>query len=199
MNDDQTNNPSHRTPTEIRDTTFPRKMLGLDADQVYEYLDALADQVQACERERTELRAETERLTAELQRVRADLDEYEQVGERVNEQIVQMFSQAQLVAEEMVEDVSRDARERLGQARAHERRIVEEAMSTAGDQVRSYAQSAQLQMKSIMDSFASEVERLGGAEAGGGSRPAAQQPFDPLADELNRWQSKNGHSRRGSD
>ena len=197
MNDHQSN-PSHRTPTEIRDATFPRKMLGLDADQVYEYLDALADQVQACERERAELRAETERVRAELQRVRAELDEYEQVGERVNEQIVQMFSQAQLVAEEMVEDVSRDARERLGQARAHERRIVEEAMSTAGEQVRSYAQSAQLQMQSIMDSFASEVDRLGGA-SGNGSRPAGRQPYDPLADELNRWHAQNGRSRRGSD
>jgi DivIVA domain-containing protein len=186
----------HLTPAAIRDETFPRKMLGLDADRVYEYLDALADQVQASERERSELRAETERLRAELQRVQADLDEYEKVGERVNDQIVQMFSQAQLVAEEMVEDVSRDARERLGQARAHERRIVEQAMSTAGDQVRSYAQSAQQQMQSIMESFASEVDRLGSATTAGGARPAARQPYDPLADELNSWQARNGHSRR---
>jgi DivIVA domain-containing protein len=152
--------PAYRTPQSIRDETFSRKMLGLDADQVYEYLDLLADQVQAVEMDRREMRAENERLQAELQRVQAELAEYEEVGERVNEQVVQLFSQAQLVAEEMVEDVSRDARERLGQARAHERRIVEEAMTTAGEQVRSHARAAQSQMQSIMNSFASQVDQL---------------------------------------
>ncbi len=93
--------------------------------------------------------------------MQAELDEFEQVGDRVNDQVVQLFSQAQLVAEEMVQDVSRDARERIGHARAHEREIVEEAMNTAGQQVRSYARTAQAQMKSIMESFATEVDRLG--------------------------------------
>ncbi|MBP2353170.1 putative nuclease with TOPRIM domain [Kribbella aluminosa] len=107
------------------------------------------------------LQAELQRGRAELQRVQAELDQYEQAGDRVNEQVVQMFSQAQLVVEEMVQDVTRDTRERIGQARAHERRIVAEAMDTAGQQVRSYAQSAQAQMQSIVDSFATEVDRIG--------------------------------------
>ena len=144
-------------------------MRGLDADTVYEYLDLLADQVQATESELSDTRAENERLQTELRRVQAELDEYEQVGDRVNEQVVQLFSQAQLVAEEMVEDVSRDARERIGQARAHERKIVEEAMNTAGQQVRSYARTAQDQMQSIMESFATEVDRLGSPPMSGDS------------------------------
>jgi DivIVA domain-containing protein len=152
----------HQTPESIRDATFQRRLRGLDADQVYEYLDLLADQVQATERELRESRAENERLQAEL-------DEYEQASDRVNEQLVQLFSQAQLVAEEMVQDVSRDARERIGQARTHERRIVEEAMDTAGQQVRSYALAAQAQVQSIMDSFATEVDRLGSAPRSGES------------------------------
>ena len=163
-------------------------MLGLDADKVYEYLDLLADQVQATERELSESRAENERLQAEVRRVQAELDEYEQVGERVNDQVVQMFSQAQLVAEEMVEDVSRDARERIGQARAHERKIVEEAMDTAGQQVRSYARTAQEQMKSIMESFATEVDRLGDPLMSGDSAAARPHPNDPLFDDLSDWQ-----------
>src|SRR5262245_61889848 len=126
----------YQTPTSIRDETFQRRMLGIDADKVYEYLDVLADQVQATERELSETRDENERLRSRLDSVQAELDEYEQVGERVNEQVVQLFSQAQLVAEEMVEDVSRDARERLGHARAHEQKIVAEAVDTAGEQVR---------------------------------------------------------------
>jgi cell division septum initiation protein DivIVA len=172
-------------------------MRGLDAGEVYEFLDQLADEAQAAEQERTAGRHENERLQvelqrvkAELQRVRAELDEYEQVGERVNEQVVQLFSQAQLVAEEMVQDVSRDARERISQARAHERQIVAEAMDTAGAQVRSYARSAHTQMQSIVDSFATEVDRMGPGPAP--SDPAYQK--DPLYDDLSDRQirSRNG-------
>jgi DivIVA domain-containing protein len=173
----------YQTPDAIRDETFQRRMRGLDADEVYEYLDLLADQVEATERDVNETRAEIERLQAQLQRVQAELDEYEHVGDRVNEQVVQLLSQAQLVAEEMVQDVSRDARERIGQARAHERRIVEEAMDTAGQQVRSYARTAQQRMQSIMESFATEVDRLGGAP-------------DPLSDELGDWEVRYRNGSR---
>ncbi|GAB3825388.1 vacuolar-type H+-ATPase subunit H [Kribbella italica] len=117
--------------------------------------------MQAMDQALGESRSKNERLQAELQRVQAELDQYEEAGDRVNEQVVQMFSQAQLVVEEMVQDVSRDARERIGQAREHERRIVAEAMDTAGQQVRSYAQTAQVQMQTIVNSFATEVEHLG--------------------------------------
>ena len=185
-NDHRQDSPHYQTPESIRDEAFQRRMLGIDAAEVYEYLDLLADQVQATERELSETRAENERLRAELQRVQAELDEYEQVGDRVNEQVVQLFSQAQLVAEEMVQDVSRDARERIGQARAHERKIVEEAMDTAGQHVRSYACTAQAQMQSIMDSFATEVDRLGNTPPTGEPGSAAPQPIDPLFDELKR-------------
>ena len=126
-----TNNVKYKSPASIRNEDFPRRMRGLDADQVYGYLDALADQVQAADDERRAMRAENEQLRAQLQQVRSQLDEAEGAGERVNGQVVQLLSQAQLVAEEMVEDVSRDARDRLGQARAQERQILEEAMETA--------------------------------------------------------------------
>jgi len=177
----------YQTPDAIRDETFQRRMRGLDADEVYEYLDLLADQLQAVEREVVASRTENERLKAELQRVRTELYEYEHVGDRVNEQVVQLLSQAQLVAEEMVQDVSRDARERIGQARAHERMIVEQAMDTAGEQVRSYARTAQAQMQSIMESFATEVDRLGSTD-GSGDPAAPQRKPDPLFDDPTDWQ-----------
>ena len=187
-NSDHRASPHHQTSASIRDETFQRRMMGLDANKVYEYLDLLADQVQAMESELSDSRAENERLQAELRRVQAELDEFEQVGDRVNDQVVQLFSQAQLVAEEMVEDVSRDARERIGHARAHEREIVEEAMNTAGQQIRSYARTAQDQMQSIMESFATEVDRLGHPPMSGDSAPARPQPNDPLSDDLSDWQ-----------
>jgi DivIVA domain-containing protein len=202
-NNHRHDSPHYRTPESIRDETFRRRMLGLDADKVYEYLDLLADQVQATERELSGSRAQNERLQAELQRVQAELDEYEQVGDRVNEQVVQLFSQAQLVAEEMVQDVSRDARERIGQARAHERRIVEEAMDTAGQQVRSYARTAQAQMQSVMETFATEVDRLGSTPLSGESGSAAPHQNDPLFDDLSdrqiRFRNGTGPESPGSD
>lgn len=171
INDHQVS-PKFETPGSIRDETFQRRLIGLDADSVYEYLDLLADQVQATGRELDEARQENERLRTELQRAQAELDEHEQGRERVNDQMVQMFSQAQLVAESMVEEVSQDARERIGQAREHERKIVEEAMNTAGQHVRSYALTAQAQMQSVMESFATEVDRLGNpAELDGPASP----------------------------
>ena len=126
-----TNNVKYKSPAAIRNEDFPRRMRGLDADQVYEYLDLLADQIQAADDERRAVRSENERLQAELQRVRSELAELEGAGDRVNGQVVELLSQAQLVAEEMVEDVSRDARDRMDQARAQERKILEEAMETA--------------------------------------------------------------------
>ena len=187
--------PPYQTPESIRDETFQRRMRGLDAGKVYGYLDLLADQVQATQAELGRTRAENERLHAELRRVQAELDEYEQVGERVNEQVVQLFSQAQLIAEEMVEDVSRDARERIGQARAHERKVVEEAMNTAGEQVRSYARTAQAQMQSIMESFATEVDRLGSPSTSGGSAAVTSPRSDPLFDDSSDWQTRVRNGR----
>lgn len=165
----------YRTPGSIRAESFPRVMRGFDADKVYEYLDLLADQVQATEKELSDTRAE-------LKRVQAELYDYEHVGDRVNDQVVQMFSQAQLVAEEMVDDVSREARERVDQARAREREIVQEALNTAGEQVRSYARTAQAQMQSIMESFARDVDRLGSTAA------ATPPPNDPLFDDVSDQQ-----------
>ena len=182
----------YRTPASIRDETFQRRVRGLDADEVYEYLDLLADQLEATERELGESRADNERLHAELRRVQTEMDEYEQAGDRVSEQAVQLFSQAQLVAEQMVEDISKDARERIGQARAHERKIVEEAMSTAGEQVRSYARTAQAQMQAIMESFANEVDRLGSSSLPRGSAVEAPHRNDPLFDDLSDRQTRSG-------
>ena len=202
--------PHYRTPDAIRSEKFQRRIRGLDSEQVYGYLDLVADQVHATARDISESRSENERLQAELRRARADVrrlqeqvDEYEQAGDRVNEQIVQLFSQAQLVAEEMVQDVSRDARERIGQARAHERRIVEEAMDAAGQQVRSYAQTAQVRMQSIVDSFATEVDRIGGTPQGGAPGSARPHQADAWFDDISDWQVRlrngSGSESPGSD
>ncbi|HET8959218.1 DivIVA domain-containing protein [Nocardioides sp.] len=192
MTDHDEQHARHLTPDSLRERTFRRRMVGLDADEVYAYLDLLADQIQTCDTEREALRADNSRLQAEVERMRTELAEQEPMEDRVNEQVVQLFSQAQLVAEEMVEDVSRDARERLGQARAHERQIVEKALDAAGEQVREYALSAQAKMRSVMESFADDVDRLGIPAAREAARASSAR--DPLFDDMNEWQAsvRNG-------
>lgn len=177
MNTDNRTGSRYQTPADIRAESFDRGIRGLDPDAVYAYLDLLADQVRSMEGELTDTRAQ-------LQRVQAELYDYEHVGDRVSDQVVQMFSQAQLVAEEMVEDVGRDARERVNRAREHEREIVQQALSTAGQQVRAYAREAQTQMQAIMETFARDVDRIG-------STPL---PADPAATTHANGQSVDGVS-----
>jgi DivIVA domain-containing protein len=119
------------SPAAIQNKTFSRRLRGLDENEVYEFLDGLAEQVQAMSRSERELRAENERLQGEVRRFRGELEDLESKGGGVNDQVVELFSQAQLVAEEMVEEASRDTRERLGQARAQEQKILEEALAQA--------------------------------------------------------------------
>jgi DivIVA domain-containing protein len=116
--------PYYRSPASIRAEDFSHRMRGLDEDEVREYLNLVADQVEAGDHERDELRAECARLRAEVQECRAN-------AERANEQSVAILSQAQLVAEEMVEEVGRESRERMTQARTNEREILQEALETA--------------------------------------------------------------------
>ena len=189
--DHRPESPHYRTPASIRDETFQRRRMGgLDADRVYAYLDVLADQVQAAEERISRAVEENERLRGELKRVQGELDEYEQVGDRVNDQVVELFSQAQLVAEEMVQDVSRDARERIGHARAHERKIVEEALDAAGQQVTSYARSTQAQLQSLVNSFASEVDRLGIAPPAGDRGPESEPAWEPVSEPVSESASE---------
>jgi len=121
----------HQSPATIRNRGFGRRMRGLDEDEVLDYLDVLADQVEAAESELRAIQADNERLRAQLEGLSSTATEHDSAEARVNDQVVELFSQAQLVAEEMVEEVSREARQRLGQARAQERQILEEAMETA--------------------------------------------------------------------
>jgi hypothetical protein len=58
-------------------------------------------------------------------------------------------------------------------------------MDSAGQQVRSYAQTAQVRMQSIVDSFATEVDRIGNGTVPG--EPASRQK-DAWFDDMSDWQ-----------
>lgn len=179
--------PYHRSPEAIRAETFTHRMRGLDELEVREYLALLADQVAAADIEREELAAESARLRAEVEELKAAAPEE---GE-ISTQAVLLFSQAQQIADQLVEEAVVHARDLMTSARNQQREILEEAhraaelaareasrvsgqdlVSAATDSlaysepvpeieyVRTFARVAQVQLRSVLEALAEQVDRL---------------------------------------
>jgi len=179
--------PYYRSPEAIREEPFSHRMRGVDEAEVREFLHLLADQVQACDVERAELRAERERLTREVDSLRAQ----QPVDGEINPQAVLLFSQAQQVADQLVEEAVIHARDLMASARHQQREILEEAHKAAEsaaeatarglvssaanapgstplpvpdvEYVRTFARVAQVQLRSVLDALSEQVDRLGEA------------------------------------
>ena len=173
----------YRAPSSIRNESFSYRRRGLDEDEVREYLSLLADQVQAADRERADLRAEIDRLRAENGRLQAESDG---ASDEISPQAVALFSQAQQVADQLVEEAVRHARDLMTSARNQQRDILqraheaaEEAVRKTGatqvaapstgyskpipeiEYVRTFARVAQVQLRSVLEALAEQVDRLG--------------------------------------
>ena len=173
--------PYQRPPSAIRNEVFSHRMRGLDEAEVREYLDLLADQIEAGERERAQLQNEITRLRAEAEQARG-------AGEpdEINPQAVLLLSQAQQVADQLVEEAVTHARDLMTSARNQQREIMEqahraaqEAASNGGgsrskvqsldysepvpeiEYVRTFAEVAQVQLRSVLDALGEQVDRLG--------------------------------------
>jgi DivIVA domain-containing protein len=181
--------PYYRSPSTIRTEAFSHRMRGLDEAEVREFLDLLADQVQAGDLERTEMRTENARLREEVEQLRAK----QPVDGEINPQAVLLFSQAQQVADQLVEEAVIHARDLMTSARNQQREIMQETQQAAepmgrGSQqtdgpafapsgaappggyskpvpeieyVRTFAQVAQVQLRSVLDALAEQVDKLG--------------------------------------
>jgi cell division initiation protein len=126
--------PYYRSPAAIRNEEFSHRMRGLDEEEVREYLSILADQVEAAEREREELRAEKDRLAADKERLAAEnqrLRSSQEDADEISPQAVALFSQAQQVADQLVEEAVLHARDLMTSARHQQREILEEAHRAA--------------------------------------------------------------------
>ena len=188
MQEETQNFPYYRSPSAIRDESFSHRMRGVDESEVREFLDLLADQVQACDAERTALRADNERLNKEVDSLRAQ----QPVEGEINPQAVLLFSQAQQVADQLVEEAVIHARDLMTSARNQQREILEEAHKAAEsasglaaqragqglvasaaappggyslpvpqvEYVRTFARVAQVQLRSVLDALAEQVEKL---------------------------------------
>jgi DivIVA domain-containing protein len=197
--------PYYRSAEDIRRQEFPHRMRGLDEYEVREFLDLLADQVTATERERKEATAENERLREEVERLR---DEAQDSGgaDEINPQAVILFSQAQQVADQLVEEAVRHARDLMSSARNQQREILQRANETADSTVRlsgaarpdgatggystpvpeveyarTFARVAQIQLRSVVDALAEQVEKLGEVPRLGAGTSEEQDVHEQLA------------------
>ncbi len=115
----------------IRSANFSQRRRGFDEDEVRAFLGQVADQVQAAEAECADLRAETDRLRKEVDRWRTELVQREENPPEINERAVALFSQAQQVADKLVEEAVQHARDLMSAARAQEREIMQRAHEAA--------------------------------------------------------------------
>lgn len=131
----------YRSPNDIRNETFTRRMRGLDEDEVREYLDLLADQMEAVEWQRRELLAELERLRAE---VAEQLEGHpsippspvpESAPDEVGAQAAAVLSHAQEVADQLLDDANHRAREIISTAQGHGHEVVRQARVTTLDRM----------------------------------------------------------------
>lgn len=175
--------PEHLTPAGIRSEVFSHRMRGLDEDEVRAYLEVVADQVAASDAQLAAQRSELEQLRQENRRLREEAD---RSSHEISPQAVALFSQAQQVADQLVEEAVVHARDLMMAARSQQRDIIqraheaaEEAVRRTGapqvqapplgysrpvpevEYVRTFARVAQVQLRSVLDALAEQVDRLG--------------------------------------
>lgn len=148
--------PYYRSPQSIRAEVFSQRLRGLDAEEVDEYLNLLADQVETTERERSELLAEIERLEEEVARLGGRADLAPSVSTEPPAAVV--LRQAQQVADQLVEEAVARARDIIVQAHVQQREILHAAQRAADAAAREAAQASARAMSTYVSASAPEVE-----------------------------------------
>jgi DivIVA domain-containing protein len=166
-----------RSPEEIRNHVFGPRLRGVDPDEVSEFLSDLADQVADSDEDRASLREELERLRSRT----PDTDQRAEITAYA----VGLLSQAQQIADNLVAEAEQYARDLIAASRTQHREVLQRAqesvetvvrhipsgaadggangqVSTAElEYVRTFTQVAHVQLRSVLDALAEQVERLG--------------------------------------
>ena len=210
----------YQSPASIRSEVFSHRMRGLDEDEVRDYLELVADQVQATETERARLHGEVERLRAENNRLR---EAPEQSPTEISPQAVTLFSQAQQVADQLVEEAVVHARDLMMSARSQQRDILqrahqaaEEAVRRTGahqvqapavghttsvrevEYVRTFAQVAQVQLRSVLEALTEQVDRLGEVTGADGAATDSEPQSFPVPHSRAQQEDLGIQSRGGT-
>lgn len=204
--------PYYRSPQSIRNEVFSQRLRGLDADEVDEYLNLIADQVETTERERTELLAEIERLQAEVARAGGRFDSSPGPVETAPRDASMVLSQAQQVADQLVEEAVARAQEIIAEAHVQQREILQAAhraaeaaaheaaqasarnmttyLSTSAPEVeyaRRFTRVAQVQLRTVLEALVDQVEQLGQVSRLWQQSPLATYAVDEMLGVDPRW------------
>ncbi|MFI7066571.1 DivIVA domain-containing protein [Kribbella sp. NPDC050124] len=159
-----------QSPYSIRHQTFRSRRRGLDPDEVAAYLNDLAEQIEYADADRAELRAEVERRRSSS----PDADQ----RAHITAHAVGLLSQAQQIADNLVAEAEQYAKDLVDSARGQQRDALEQARDTVEsavkrlpptdaqvvaelEYVRTFTQVARVQLRSVLDALAEQVERLG--------------------------------------
>jgi cell division initiation protein len=158
-----------QSPNAIRRQTFSTRRKGLDPDEVTAYLHGLAEQVEYADADRAELRAELERLREST----PDKDQ----RAHITAHAVGLLSQAQQIADNLVAEAEQYAKDLVESARHQQRDVLQQAHDSVEtavkhlplsdaqaaelEYVRTFTQVAHVQLRSVLDALAEQVERLG--------------------------------------
>ena len=158
-----------QSPYAIRHQTFATRRKGYDPTEVTEYLNDLAEQVEYADADRAALRAEVERL-------RESTTDAEQRA-HITADAVGLLSQAQQIADNLVSEAEEYAKDLVETARSQQRDALKQAhesletavkhMSPADapvadlEYVQTFTRVAHVQLRSVLDALAEQVERLG--------------------------------------
>lgn len=175
-------------PDEVRRRDFTVRFRGFDPNEVRGFLNAVADdlarlheQLTGLTQDNTRLRQENGQLTEDLAQVRTELQQTQyEPQEHVTDQAVLLLSQAQALADQLIDEGMQSARDLMQAARSHQREIIDpgslEAVAAAAvgdkprtdasanpeiDDVRMFAKVAQVQFKAVLDALNEQVNRLG--------------------------------------
>ncbi|GAA1575233.1 hypothetical protein GCM10009789_30820 [Kribbella sancticallisti] len=158
-----------QSPNAIRHQTFGTRRKGLDPDEVAAYLGALAEQIEYADADRAELRAE-------LERYRNSTPDEDQRA-HITAHAVGLLSQAQQIADNLVAEAEQYAKDLVESARHQQRDVLQQAHDSVEtavkrlpvsdaqaaelEYVRTFTQVAHVQLRSVLDALAEQVERLG--------------------------------------
>jgi cell division septum initiation protein DivIVA len=157
------------SPFQLRDMRFKRRFWGLDRDEVSEVLHLLADDLDQLLLKMKQLQAENKRLRG-LPREHSGGQAVEPAGptaiNSATDQAVQLFGQAQQVADNLIEDAEQRARELVSTARTQQRGIMNEAHDAAASRrdieyLRTFAKVAQTHFRTVLEDLNDQVDRLG--------------------------------------
>jgi DivIVA domain-containing protein len=165
------------SPIQLREVRFKTRLRGADPDEVSYLLNHVADDMDQLINQVRSLRAENARLREQSGR-QVDSDPMDSV----TDQAVQLFSQAQQVADSLIEEAVQRARELLSTARSQQRGIMDESHEAAKraaaqvsatigntgnasmqeiEYVRTFAKVAQLQFRAVLEALNDQVDKLG--------------------------------------